>query len=147
MSPVDFFTFLSNEFADCLSHQAKVINSKCLIQGRKNVTRVGDKLRSIDQGRWKKDAFAFLVTPHAMQLLGRDSYQKIRELSSSNGRLDLTLSVEMASFQFDWLTVQRRTYNGSTENVISGPTWRVRQGDFITVTLVRITTGFRYLNG
>ena len=68
-----------------------------------------------------------------VKLSGNKTYQKIRELSSSNGSLDLTLSVEMASFQYDWLTIHRRTYNGE----ICGPTWRIRRGDRVTVKLVR----------
>jgi len=71
-----------------------------------------------------------------MSIAGGSPYQKVDEVESSDGSLDLTLSVEMASFQFDWLTIQRRTYNGSSSDLISGPTWRIRPGDFVTVTLV-----------
>ena len=53
-------------------------------------------------------------------------------LRSENGELKVVLMVEMASFTFDWFTTQRRSYNGS----IPGPTWRIKPGDNVTVTLV-----------
>ena len=43
-------------------------------------------------------------------------------LRSANGKLEVVLTVEMASFTFDWFTTQRRSYNGS----IPGPTWRIK---------------------
>jgi len=74
---------------------------------------------------------------HAYYCAGGNAYQKMREVQSSGGKLDLTLSVEMGSFQLDWFTIQRRTYNGSSRELISAPTWRIRPGDNISLTLVR----------
>ena len=64
--------------------------------------------------------------------IGGGPYNKRPELSSSGGRLHVDLSVEMASKTYDWFTIQRRTYNGT----ITGPTWRIRPGDNVTVNLV-----------
>ena len=64
---------------------------------------------------------------------GGEPFQEPEVLQSVDGRLDVTLSVEIAQISFEWFTTYRRTYNGS----IPGPTWRIRPGDNVTVTLVR----------
>ena len=66
--PVDFFKFLSTEFAACSNcHQAKITIVKRRIQGRNYVIRVRVEPRSCDQGRRKYDVFTLtagtLLTP------------------------------------------------------------------------------------
>ena len=55
--PVDFFEFLSTEFAVRSKPQAEIIIVKRLVQERNNVTRVRVQPRSCDQGRSESDAF------------------------------------------------------------------------------------------
>ena len=68
----------------------------------------------------------------SVYLQGGEAFQEPEVLQSVDGRLDVTLSVKMAQITFEWFTTYRRTYNGS----IPGPTWRIRPGDNVTVTLV-----------
>ena len=75
-----------------------------------------------------------LVSLMSLCITGGETFQEPEVLQSVGGRLNVTLSVEMAQITFEWFTTYRRTYNGS----IPGPTWRIRPGDIVSVTLVRI---------
>ena len=66
--------------------------------------------------------------------LGGQNFVKPPELKSKDGELKFTLNVEPKVLTFDWLSTKRRTYNGS----IHGPTWRLKPGDKVTVTLVSL---------
>ena len=67
--------------------------------------------------------------------LGGNEFREPKVLRSIDGKLQLTLTVEMANLTFDWFSTIRRTYNGS----VPGPTWRIRPGDNVTVVLVSAT--------
>ena len=54
---VDFFEFLSADFAACQSRQEEIIIVKRFIYGRNNMTKVRVKSRSCNQGRRKNSAF------------------------------------------------------------------------------------------
>ena len=55
--PVNFFKFLSTEFAACLKPPAEIIIVKRLIQRHNNVTRVWVEPRSCDRSHRKNDGF------------------------------------------------------------------------------------------
>lgn len=59
--------------------------------------------------------------------------EKCEYISSRNGYLDFTLTVDVIEYKFDWLRYRKRAYNGKT----CPPTWRIRKGDEIHLKLVR----------
>lgn len=72
------------------------------------------------------------MTSPCSPLKGGDAYVKPQQIVSSDGNLDSTLTVDVNSFTLDWLTVQRRLYNGG----YTGPTFRIRAGDTFNLKLV-----------
>ncbi|XP_066264365.1 multicopper oxidase mco-like [Branchiostoma lanceolatum] len=52
--------------------------------------------------------------------------------SGNETHLNVTLTVDVSDVTFDWLTFQRRLYNGK----MPGPTLRVRPGDMLNIKLV-----------
>ncbi|XP_078701588.1 multicopper oxidase mco-like isoform X1 [Branchiostoma floridae x Branchiostoma belcheri] len=66
------------------------------------------------------------------QFTGGDAFVPTAEVTSSNGGLAHTLTVDISDVTIEWLTVQRRTYNGG----LPGPTFRLKAGDNFDVTLV-----------
>ncbi|XP_035662013.1 laccase-2-like [Branchiostoma floridae] len=66
------------------------------------------------------------------QFTGGDAYTKTAEVTSSNGALTQTVTVDISDVTIEWLTTKRRTYNGG----IPGPTFRLKAGDNLALTLV-----------
>ncbi|KAI8496596.1 hypothetical protein Bbelb_258950 [Branchiostoma belcheri] len=66
------------------------------------------------------------------QFTGGDAFSATNEVPSSNGGLAHTLTVDISDVTIEWLTVQRRTYNGG----FPGPTFRLKAGDDLNITLV-----------
>ena len=66
-------------------------------------------------------------------IAGGETLQQPDEEVSNGQSISFTLTVNVTEVTIDWLTLYRRTFNGK----IPGPTWRVRRGDVVTVTLVR----------
>ncbi|XP_066264447.1 multicopper oxidase mco-like [Branchiostoma lanceolatum] len=66
------------------------------------------------------------------QFTGGDAYVKTAEVASSNGVLIQTLTVDISDVTIEWLTTQRRTYNGG----FPGPTFRLKAGDNLNLKLV-----------
>ena len=76
--PVDFFEFLSTEFAACSKQpKAEIIILKRLAQGRNNVIKVRVEHRSSDQGRRKNDAFTLTAS---LSHMGRGNFALAPEL-------------------------------------------------------------------
>nr|CAB3260734.1 uncharacterized protein LOC100175928 [Phallusia mammillata] len=66
-------------------------------------------------------------------LEGGDTLRQPVHEVSTDGNLPLVLSVQVADFTVDWLSLQRRTYNGE----IPSRTWRVKRRDVIRLNLVK----------
>lgn len=64
--------------------------------------------------------------------LGGKPLQRCPEMVSEGGHLNVVLRVQTGFYDFDWLRLVRRTYNGLT----CSHTWRVKPGDTVNVTLV-----------
>ncbi|XP_078585851.1 multicopper oxidase CueO-like [Branchiostoma floridae x Branchiostoma japonicum] len=62
---------------------------------------------------------------------GGDDFITPEETSSVDGKLDMTLTVDVSDVTVEWLTLTRRTYNGGWPS----PTLRVRAGDSVDVLL------------
>uniref|UniRef100_F6YQV7 ferroxidase n=3 Tax=Ciona intestinalis TaxID=7719 RepID=F6YQV7_CIOIN len=65
-------------------------------------------------------------------LMGGQNLASPQQLTSSGGSLSMTLTVQVSDIKIDWLTLHRRCYDG----VFPGPTWRVKRGDVVNVTVV-----------
>lgn len=72
------------------------------------------------------------VMTTSTSFLGGQPLQRCPELVSEGGHLNTVLRVQTGVYDFDWLRLVRRTYNGLT----CSHTWRVKPGDTINVTLV-----------
>lgn len=68
----------------------------------------------------------------AQIITGGSTLPRCQELRSQDGYLGVTLSVEIGLFEFEWLQIPRRSYNGSK----CPPTLRIKRGDIVNVTLV-----------
>eukprot|EP00058_Branchiostoma_floridae_P013141 XP_002598629.1 hypothetical protein BRAFLDRAFT_67026 [Branchiostoma floridae] len=64
--------------------------------------------------------------------VGDDLLRPDEYYSGNETRLNVTLTVDIGDVTFDWLTFQRRLYNGK----MPGPTLRVRPGDTLNIKLV-----------
>nr|XP_018667701.1 putative multicopper oxidase GMC1 isoform X1 [Ciona intestinalis] len=64
-------------------------------------------------------------------LRGGGVFKEPTQFRSTNGQLDAELIVDIYNFTVDWLTVQRRLYNGE----FPGPTFTVKQGDIFNLKL------------
>ena len=74
---MDFFEFLSTEFAARSKPPSEIIIVKRLIQGRNNVARVRVEPRPFNQGRRKSDAFTQLATLPTVVKLSKHSRQSM----------------------------------------------------------------------
>ena len=63
---------------------------------------------------------------------GGDIFQRPQEVYSSGGELKTRLIVDVGNVSIDWLSVQRRLYNGT----FPGPTIRIRPNDMLYLQLV-----------
>jgi len=71
---------------------------------------------------------------------GGGAFTRPTEVFSTNGFLDTSLIVDVTSVQFDWVSVQRRLYNGT----FPGPTIRIKPNDRLHLNLVRYV-GFQFV--
>eukprot|EP00058_Branchiostoma_floridae_P023207 XP_002608697.1 hypothetical protein BRAFLDRAFT_73918 [Branchiostoma floridae] len=71
---------------------------------------------------------------------GGDDFITPEETSSVDGKLDMTLTVDVSDVTVEWLTLTRRTYNGGWPS----PTLRVRAGDRVNVLLVNPGSEYQY---
>jgi len=65
-------------------------------------------------------------------LKGGHEFEPLKQVTSSNGNLATTLTVDVNSYTVDWLTVRRRLYNGG----YTGPTIRIKAGDRVDLELI-----------
>ncbi|XP_078484901.1 multicopper oxidase mco-like [Ciona intestinalis] len=63
--------------------------------------------------------------------VGGAAFTQPQQLESTAGSLSFSLDVDVYDYTLEWLVIHRRLYNGS----LSGPTWRVRRGDTVALTI------------
>ena len=90
---MNFFEFLSTEFAACLKPPAEIIIVKRLIQRHNNVARVWVEPRSYDQSHRKNDGF--ITIPASLSTLLNSSSPHSKLQQKRHGTISLYLMIEL----------------------------------------------------